>query len=176
MNLQHKVSQNFIKTVNRVDTFRMYSYEIKKEITTDNELKKAYFQAVSNSSWANYGYLVAFSISSNLLEEIKRLNQAFGIGVIELDSNPYQSKVLYQPVYREMDFRTIDKLCLINKNFEAFIEQVEKLLSANDKYHNAVEKELDEVCDKYFATDAEVISYCKEKNIPSKYVEHTTTL
>ena len=89
MSLQHKVSQSFIKTVNRVDTFRMYSYELKKEIATDNELKKAYFQAVSNSSWANYGYLVAFSISSNLLEEIKRLNQAFGIGVIELDSNPY---------------------------------------------------------------------------------------
>lgn len=53
LNLQSKASQSFLKSINRVDTFKISSYEIKKEINSDSELKKAYFQAVSNSSWAN---------------------------------------------------------------------------------------------------------------------------
>ena len=61
----------------------LFSYEIKKEINTDYELKKSYFQAVSNSSWANYGYLVAFEISDNLKDEMERLNQSFGIGTMD---------------------------------------------------------------------------------------------
>ena len=60
LNLQTKASQNFLKSINRVDTFKLSSYELKREINSDSELKKAFFQAVSNSSWANYGYLVAF--------------------------------------------------------------------------------------------------------------------
>lgn len=122
LNLQTKVSQNFLKAINRLDTFKISSYEIKREINTDNELRKAYFQAVSNSSWANFGYLVALEFSDNLYEEMERLNQSFGIGVIEFDSNPYKSKILFQAKFRDLDFRTIDKLCKINKEFEHFIE------------------------------------------------------
>ena len=62
MNLQTKVSQNFLKSINRVDTFKLSSYELKKEINSDTELKKADFQAVSNSSWANEGYLASTKI------------------------------------------------------------------------------------------------------------------
>ena len=130
LNLQTKASQNFLKSINRVDTFKLSSYELKREINSDSELKKAFFQAVSNSSWANYGYLVAFEFSDSLAEEMERLNQSFGIGVIELNANPYQSKVLFPPKYRDLDFKTIDKLCKINKDFEKFIEQTEKLMTA----------------------------------------------
>ena len=86
LNLQNTASQNFIKTINKIDTIKLYAYELKREINNDNELKKAYFQAVSNSSWANFGYLVAFEISNSLSEEMGRLNQSFGIGIIELNS------------------------------------------------------------------------------------------
>lgn len=166
MKLQNKVSQNFLKSVNSIDTFKISSYEIKKEINSDSELKKAYFQAVSNSSWANYGYLVAFEISDSLSDEMERLNQSFGIGVIELNSNPYQSKILYPSRYRELDFKTIDKLCKINVEFEQFIEQIDKLMTADDRYYNSTEKELNDFCDSYFANDTEVEEYCREKNIP----------
>jgi uncharacterized protein len=44
LNLQTKVSQNFLKSINRVDTFKLSSYEIKKEINSDSELKKAFFK------------------------------------------------------------------------------------------------------------------------------------
>ncbi|MDA3893890.1 MAG: hypothetical protein PF517_19700 [Salinivirgaceae bacterium] len=165
LNLQTKVSQNFIKAINRVDTFKLTSYELKKEINSDYELKKCFFQAVSNSSWANYGYLVAFEISDSLNEEMERLNQSFGIGIIELKSNPYESKVLYSAKYRDLDFKTIDKLCKINKDFEKFMEQAEKLLTANERYVTATERELEESCDKYFQSDTEMEEYCKKKNI-----------
>jgi hypothetical protein len=166
LNLQTKASQNFLKSINRVDTFKMSSYELKKEINNDSELKKAFFQAVSNSSWANYGYLVAFEFSDSLYDEMGRLNQSFGIGIIELNANPYKSKILYPPTYRDLDFKTIDKLCKINKEFEKFIEQTEKLLTASEKYVSGAEKELDEFCDDYFANDTEIEKYCKDKNIP----------
>ena len=90
LNLQTKASQNFLKSINRVDTFKLSAYELKREINSDSELKKAFFQAVSNSSWANYGYLVAFEFSDSLNEEMARLNQSFGIGIIELNANPYR--------------------------------------------------------------------------------------
>ena len=166
LNLQTKASQDFLKAINRVDTFKLSSYELKKEINNDSELKKAFFQAVSNSSWANYGYLVAFEISDSLTEEMERLNQSFGIGIIELNANPYQSRILFQAKYRELDFKTMDKLCKLNKEFEKFIEQTEKLMTAEERYYKATEKELDEFCDDFFANDTEVQKYCKDKNIP----------
>lgn len=166
LKLQTKASQNFLKSINRLDTFKINSYEIKKEINSDSDLKKAFFQAVSNSSWANYGYLVAFEISNSLNEEMERLNQSFGIGVIILNLNPYKSKILFQAKYRELDFKTIDKLCRMNTEFEKFIEQTEKLMTAEEKYHKSTEKEMDEFCDKYFINDSEIETYCKEKNIP----------
>jgi uncharacterized protein len=166
LNLQSKASQTFLKAINRVDTFKMSSYEIKKEINNDSELKKAFFQAVSNSSWANFGYLVAFEISDSLTEEMERLNQSFGIGIIELNANPYKSKVLFTSKYRDLDFKTIDKLCKINRDFEKFIEQTEKLMTAEERYYKATEKELDEFSDRYFINDTEIEQYCKDRHIP----------
>lgn len=168
LNLQSKINQTFLKAINRLDTFKISSFEIKKEINSDYELKKSFFQAVSNSSWANYGYLVAFEISDSLNDEMERLNQSFGIGIIELKSNPYESKILFPSKYKELDFKTIDKLCNINKDFEKFIEQIEKLMTASDKYYQSTEKELEEFCDTYFINDTEIKDYCKEKHIPSE--------
>lgn len=166
LNLQTKASQNFVKSINSVETLKLSSYELKREINSDAELKKAFFQAVSNSSWANYGYLVAFEFSDSLTEEMERLSQSFGIGIIELNANPYKSKILFQPRYRELDFKTIDKLCKISRDFEKFIQQVDNLMTAEERYYKSTEKELNEFCDKYFLNDTEIESYCKEKFIP----------
>ncbi len=52
---------------------------------------------MSNSSWANEGYLVATSISTNEVEEELRMLSAFhGIGVILLNpENPTESEILF---------------------------------------------------------------------------------
>jgi hypothetical protein len=168
LKLRTKASQNFLKAINKLDTFKIISYELKREINSDSELKKAFFQAVSNSSWANYGYLVALEFSDNLREEMERLNQSFGIGIIQLNSYPYQSKILFPPKSRELDFKTIDKLCKMNDEFQKFIEHSEKLMTAEEKYMSGTERELNDFCDKYFATDTEIENYCKEKNIPTE--------
>lgn len=54
----------------------------------------------------------------------------------------------------------------MNKEFEKFIEQTEKLMTASEKYISGAEKELDEFCDYYFDNDTEIENYCKEKHIP----------
>ncbi len=59
----------------------------------------------------------------------------------------------------------------MNKEFEKFIEQIEKLMTASEKYVSGVEKELDEFCDEYFENDTEVETYCREKNIPIEDTE-----
>ena len=104
--------------------------------------------------------------SDSLSDEMERLNQSFGIGIIELNANPYQSKIRYPSRYRELEFKTIDKLCKINNEFEQFIEQVDKLMTASDRYYKSTEKELNEFCDSYFENDSEIEKYCREKNIP----------
>jgi hypothetical protein len=144
---------------------------LKKEINNDTELKKEFFQAFSNSGWANYAYLVAFEFGDNLRDEIERLNQSFGVGIIQLNANPFQSKVLFPARLNNLDFKTIDKLCKISKDFDKFINQTEKLMTAEERYYSATEKELSEFCDKYFENDTEIENYCKEKNIPMDEVE-----
>lgn len=173
LNLKNSASNSLLKVINKSDAFNLISYELKREIKSDYELKKCFFQAVSNSSWANYGYLVAFEISKNLMDEMERLNQSFGIGVIELNGNPYESKVLFQPKFKELDFKTMDKLCEINSEFEKFIGQTKTMLTAPEEYLKGTKKEFESFCDDYFKTDSEIEKYCKDKNIPLEQEEKT---
>lgn len=161
-----ETSSRLLKTLEKKDSCEIISYEIKKEINSDYELKKYYFQAVSNSSWANLGYLVAFEINDNLKEEMERLNKSFGIGIIKLQPNPFESQILFQSSYRNLDYQTIDKLCHINDKYRKFIEQIEKILSADDKYVNSSLLELDKECDEYYEKDEDILKYCETKNIP----------
>jgi hypothetical protein len=62
------------------------------------------------------------------------LNQSFGIQVIKLNANPYQRKILFPAVYRDLAFKTIGKHCKTKHEFNKFIEQTEKLMPANEKY------------------------------------------
>ena len=68
---------------------RLWSFEVKKTLTVAN-IRKCFFQAVSNSSWAHEGYLVATAIADDRVEqELRMLSALHGIGVILLDpENP----------------------------------------------------------------------------------------
>ncbi|CAL2085251.1 HTH domain-containing protein [Tenacibaculum sp. 190524A02b] len=166
LHLKNAASNALLKEINKSDAFTLISYELKREIKSDHELKKCFFQAVSNSSWANFGYLVAFDISKNLLDEMERLHQSFGIGIIELKANPYESDVLFPAKFKELDFKTIDKLCEINPAFKTFIEQAKSMLTAPEEYAAPTRAAFENFCDAYFKTDSEIDTYCKEKNIP----------
>ncbi len=49
-------------------------------------------------------------------------------------------------VFRDLDFKTIDKLSMMDKEFEKPIEQTKKIVTASEKYVAGAEKELDEFC------------------------------
>ncbi|GAA6851962.1 COG2958 family protein [Helicobacter pylori] len=92
---------------------KLFSFELKVNLKLTN-LKESYFQAVSNSSWANEGYLVVKSIDKkdekDILDELRRLNQSFGIGVIKLESEILNSKILLPAREREIDIPTLNML------------------------------------------------------------------
>jgi len=117
-----------------VPKIRLYSFELKRELTFQN-LRESFFQAVSNSSWANEGYLCASGISADLdfRSELQRLSNSFGIGVIEIDLNdPDSTAVLFQAREQELDWDAINKLCEINPDFEEFLRRVQTDLNSNE--------------------------------------------
>jgi len=113
---------------------RIYSFEIKKKLSFGN-LREAFFQAVSNSSWAHEGYLVAAAISvdEDFHAELRRLTSAFGIGVISLNTeDPDSSEVLFPAKQREtLDWETIDKLTM-NADFKVFLKRVKNDISSKE--------------------------------------------
>jgi len=109
------------------NSLRLFSFELKKSLSKAN-YREAYFQAVSNSSWAHEGYLVAADIlqEDEFLAELERLASSFGIGIIQLDpSDIDSSNILYPARGRDtLDWETINKLCEQNIDFEKFLQDV----------------------------------------------------
>jgi hypothetical protein len=153
-----------LKATEPKQSIHIYSYELKKKIETDYQLKQYYFQALSNSSWANYGYLVAFEINEDLDEEMNRLNNAFGIGIIRMQAN--DSKVLYSAREKALDYNTIEKLNNLNPDFCEFIKKLSKVMNASKDYTADAKISFERICDRIFESDEEQESYCKEHNIP----------
>lgn len=126
------------------NSLRLFSFEIKKSLTKAN-YREAYFQAVSNSSWAHEGYLVAAHILQDdaFLAELERLASSFGIGIILLDPMDVDSSsILYPARGRDvLDWETINKLCEQNTDFEKFLQDV-KIDFESKRIHRA---EFDEV-------------------------------
>lgn len=106
---------------------KLFSFELKKELSLSN-LKESYFQAVSNSTWANEGYLVVFEeIKDKVLGELRRLSQSFGIGVIKLESEISNSKILLPAKEREIDIPTLNMLIEQSpEDFKPFMERINK--------------------------------------------------
>lgn len=124
-------AQETIKLIEtlRDSLYKVYSFEMKWELDLTN-LREYYFQAVSNSSWAHEGYIVAAKISDKpeFKEDLSRLVNAFGIGVIRLNVNKIdQSEVLYPAKTKEhLDWTTVDRLVKLieNKDFKRFVADI----------------------------------------------------
>lgn len=140
--------------------FKLFSFEMKKALSFDN-LRECYFQAVSNSSWANEGYLVAYEISGDddFLKELGRLNNAFGIGIIKLNPKMItQSEILFpSKISNELDWDTVEKLSCINKEFKNFLLEI-----TSDKRSNNIKKIYDEPLQVSDRTGREVDEICAD--------------
>jgi hypothetical protein len=122
---------------------------MKRELRIGN-LREAFFQAVSNSSWANEGYLVASYIDSSdeLNSELARLSASFGIGVISLDiKDPDSTAILFPAKSRDyIDWETVNKLSGMNSDFSDFLKRVKNDISSHEvrkeMYDKVYEKEV----------------------------------
>jgi hypothetical protein len=141
-----------------ISTIKLFSFELKVQVNFLN-LRQAYFQAVSNSSWANEGYLVTLNLDDDpaLLDEIRRLNNAFGIGLIKLNAeNIYESEILFPArINTEIDWDTVNRLTTENTNFSIFL----KLITEDCKL-GKVKSEYDKVLQ-----PEELAKHIKDKNI-----------
>lgn len=108
-------------------SLRLFSFELKKALNKGN-YREAYFQAVSNSSWAHEGYLVAADIKQDddFLSELERLASAFGIGILHLDLTDIDASTILYPARRRdiLDWDTVNKLCEQNRDFKKFLQDV----------------------------------------------------
>lgn len=105
---------------------KLWSFEVKLLINRSN-VRQTFFQAVSNSSWANYGYLVAAELEgSDTKRELQILSALHGIGFILLDAKtPVESQVLIPARERtEIDWDAANRLIEENRDFKDFIEEV----------------------------------------------------
>lgn len=142
----------------KISSFKLFSFELKIKLNFAN-LRECYFQAVSNSSWANEGYLVALEIDDDplLRDELRRLNNSFGIGIIKLNSSEIeQSEIIFPSKEKEfIDWETIDRLADENCDFKCFMSDL-----TEDIKVGKVKSKYDKVYE-----DSEYIKYLKEKNI-----------
>jgi hypothetical protein len=163
---QDKATVTLMKAADIKQYVDLYSFELKCSIQNDHELKEYFFQALSNSSWANFGYLVAFEVKDDLMEEMERLNRAFGIGIIRLSPYETDTKILFPARKNEVDYFTIDKLCRINLDFKRFMERTARVLNAQSEMLEDVKGGLIQFCDNGFSSDEELLQYCNDKHIP----------
>ena len=143
----------------KVNPYKLYSFEMKIELCFSN-LREYYFQAVSNSSWAHEGYLVALHIAdeADLIDELRRLNNAFGIGVIRLNPEHFmQSEILFSAKERDiLDWDTVNRLVAENPDFRDFLDDLMEDITVGkvkSKY------------DKVFDDEEEAWEKCKEIGI-----------
>ena len=109
----------------RANVIRLWSFEVKVELKPSN-VRQSYFQAVSNSSWSNFGYVVAETVEIDARVELEMLHSLHGIGLIQLDrKEPLESQVLVPAREREnVDWATCNRIAKENSDFRRFTRLV----------------------------------------------------
>ncbi|GAA9185887.1 COG2958 family protein [Helicobacter pylori] len=140
-------NENLIAFSKKFDTLpvKLVSFELKKEISVHN-CRECYFQAISNSSWANEGYLVGHHINTHnpqLMDLLKRLHASFGIGVIDLRTDEDKSAILLNAKYKEkIDYTVALELSEKNEEFSGFLKSV---VDYDPNHQHRYKDEFDEI-------------------------------
>ena len=103
----------------------LYSFEVKEGIIKNCDLRKYFFQTVSNSSWANYSYLVAEGIEEKAKEELQLLCASFNIGFIQLNKEePEESDIVIQAPKTDIDWNMINRISDENPDFRQYLKNI----------------------------------------------------
>lgn len=153
------------------NSLKLFSFEIKKALNKGN-YRESFFQAVSNSSWAHEGYLVAIDIlqDDDFLSELERLASSFGIGIIHLDPKDIDGSTILYPARQRttLEWETINKLCEQNCDFERFIEDV-KIDFESKRIHKAEYDEVKKDIELYISTTLKMVSASIQSEMTPKF-------
>lgn len=104
---------------------RLWSFEVKKHLTKGN-VRQYFFQTVSNSSWANFGYLVITGLNDDVEGELQMLASLHGIGVLLLNTDSLFDSQILIPAHQRVtvDWQSANRIVSENSDFRHYIEQV----------------------------------------------------
>lgn len=140
-----------------VNSIKLFAFEMKIQLTFSN-FRQSFFQAVSNASWANEGYLVSLKIDEDPVfkNEIQRLSNAFGIGVIKLAEIVSKLEILFPAKKKDMiDWDTVNRLADDSPDFRKFCSDL-----AEDVKLSKIKSNYDKIY-----KDGELVEYLKQKKI-----------
>lgn len=126
---------------------RLWSFEVKQDLTRSN-VRSCFFQAVSNSSWANLGYLVTTGLKEGVEPELRILASLHGIGVLLLNKAKLSQSQILIPAQERLtvDWQSANRIIEINQDFKEYIElisiyyQTGKLRHHDWHHHKAIKK------------------------------------
>lgn len=113
---------------------RLWSFEVKRELNGAN-IRESYFQAVSNSSWANFGYSVAAEIQGrDTIKELQVLSNMHGIGVIILNLDNISESQFLIPgkEKKDIDWDAANRLADQNLDFVNYINLVREFYQTSN--------------------------------------------
>ena len=113
---------------------KLWSFEVKRVLRMSN-VRECYFQAVSNSTWANFGFLVCEDIvGDETLKELRMLFGTHGIGVLQLDAeNPSESQLIIPARERyEIDWHIVNRIASENDDFKDYIKRIRQFYQTGD--------------------------------------------
>jgi hypothetical protein len=127
----HKEIKNVVQEISDQKT-KLWSFEVKKFINRSN-IREVYFQAVSNSSWSNFGYLVAAEIQG-AEKEIRMLSGLHGIGLIKINVNiPSDSEIMIPAKERNnVDWNAANRLAEENPDFLEYVKLIRQFYQTGE--------------------------------------------
>lgn len=119
----------------------LYSFEVKDGTIETWNLREYFFQTVSNSSWANYSYLVAEDVNDKAMDELQLLCSSFNIGYIQLNrEEPLESQIVIKAPKTFLDWNMINRIANENKDFQKYLDNITLVYQghSNDKTQKPV--------------------------------------
>ncbi len=115
--------------------FELFSYEIKKEISL-HSVRENFFQCLSNSSWANYSYLVACDYDKGVLEELRVLCSSYNVGFIKFNfETPEKTEVIFEPKKKDLDILMMNRIYkLENNDINEYIDYIDTFITTGKNY------------------------------------------
>ncbi|HAT7877843.1 TPA: HrgA protein [Legionella pneumophila subsp. pneumophila] len=113
---------------------KLWSFEVKLLVNRSN-IREVFFQTISNSSWANYAYLVASELEgAATLIELRMLSNLHGVGFIRLDTDtPSESQILIPAKEKnQVDWNNVNRLVEENSDFKDYIKYVRQFYQTSE--------------------------------------------